>query len=234
MQIKALLFDVFGTVVDWRTSIINEGRALGKQKDLNVDWEKFADAWRDLYQPSMEKVRSGNRSWTLLDQLHRESLEQLLQEFAITGLSESEIDHFNRAWHRLQPWPDAVEGLKRLKSKFIIGTLSNGNIALLINMAKHSGLPWDVILGAEVARCYKPLPDAFLKSAQALDLKPQQCLMVAAHNNDLFAAAKLGFHTAFVARPTEYGPHQNKDLQAEGDLNFVAKDFVELAVQLGV
>ncbi|MDH3694018.1 MAG: haloacid dehalogenase type II [Gammaproteobacteria bacterium] len=233
MQIKALLFDVFGTVVDWRTSIINEGHALGKQKDLNVDWEKFADAWRGLYQPSMEKVRIGERSWTLLDQLHRESLEQLLQAFAIEGLSESEIDHFNRAWHRLQPWPDVVEGLKRLKSKFIIGTLSNGNIALLVNMAKHGGLPWDMILGAEVARSYKPLPDAYLLSAQALDLKPQQCLMVAAHNNDLFAAAELGFHTAFVARPTEYGPQQDKDLQAKGDFDFVAKNFIELAVRLG-
>ncbi len=234
MDIKALLFDVFGTVVDWRSSIIREGHKLGRQKELNVDWEKFADAWRGLYQPSMEKVRTGAREWTLLDQLHRESLEQLLQEFAIEGLNETEIDHFNRAWHRLQPWPDVVEGLTRLKNNFIIATLSNGNIALLVNMAKHSGLPWDVILGAEIARCYKPLPDAYLLSAQALDLKPGQCLMVAAHNSDLFAAADLGFRTAFVARPTEYGPKQDKDLEAEGDFDFVANDFNDLAVQMGV
>ncbi len=232
MNIKALLFDVFGTVVDWRSSIINEGVALGQRKGLKADWVKFADAWRGLYQPSMQKVRKGERPWTTLDQLHRESLEQLLGEFSIEGLSEREIDHFNRAWHRLCPWPDSVDGLTRLKRRFIIATLSNGNIALTVNMAKHSSLPWDVILGAEVARCYKPLPDPYLASAQALDLEPKQCLMVAAHNDDLFTAGDLGFRTAFVERPTEYGPYQNKDLKARGDFDFVAKDLIDLANQL--
>jgi 2-haloacid dehalogenase len=182
----------------------------------------------------MQKVRDGERPWTILDQLHRESLDQLLREFCIEGLNETEIDHFNRAWHRLRPWPDTVDGLTRLKRIFIIATLSNGNIALLVNMAKHSDLPWDVILGAEVAHCYKPLPDAYLKSAQALGLQPKQCLMVAAHNDDLFAAGDLGFRTAFVARPTEYGHYQNKDLEAQDDFDFVAKDLIDLANQLDV
>ena len=174
-QIKALTFDVFGTVVDWRSSIIREGRALGAAKGLQVDWEKFTDSWRGLYQPAMSKVRSGEMPWTKLDDLHRMNLDQLFEQFGVTGLNKEEIDHFNRVWHRLDPWPDAVAGLARLKRRFIIATLSNGNVALLVNMAKRAELPWDVILGAEVAGHYKPQPKAYLETADFLGLKPEQC-----------------------------------------------------------
>ena len=232
-QIKALTFDVFGTVVDWRSSIVREGEALGRAKGLEVDWAAFADAWRGLYQPSMEQVRSGARPWTKLDDLHRESLDSLIAEFGVEGLSEAELDHFNRAWHRLDPWPDCVVGLTRMKRDFILATLSNGNVALLVNMAKRAGLPWDVVLGAEVARHYKPDPEAYLVTAAYLGLRPDECLMVAAHNADLVAASALGFHTAFVARPIEYGPGQTADRGPENDYDFVASSMNELAERLG-
>ncbi len=231
--IKALTFDVFGTVVDWRTSIAREGAALARARGItNVDWVEFADAWRALYQPAMSRVRNGERPWVRLDVLHRESLDTLLDRFGVKGLSEDEVDHLNRAWHRLDPWPDAVEGLTRLKRRFILATLSNGNVALIVNMAKHAGLPWDAVLGAEPTRHYKPQPETYLLSAEVLGLRPEQCLMVAAHNNDLVAASRCGFHTAFVARPTEYGPAQRTDLRAEHDFDVVARDFVDLASQL--
>ncbi|MFQ5759892.1 MAG: haloacid dehalogenase type II, partial [Acidiferrobacterales bacterium] len=181
-NIKALTFDVFGTVVDWRSSIIREGEALGHRKGIDVDWAKFVDAWRAGYQPAMSKVRNGEMPWTKLDDLHRINLDQLINEFGIEGLNEEEIDHLNRAWHRLDPWPDAVEGLTRLKRKYTLVTLSNGNVALLVNMAKCASLPWDAILGAEVARHYKPQPEAYLMTADYLGLQPGQCMMVAAHN----------------------------------------------------
>ncbi len=231
--VKALTFDVFGTVVDWRSSIIREGEALGHRKGINVDWAKFADAWRAGYQPAMSKVRNGAMPWTKLDDLHRINLDQLINEFGIEGLNEEEIDHLNRAWHRLDPWPDAVEGLTRLKRKYILVTLSNGNVALLVNMAKRASLPWDAILGPEVARHYKPQPEAYLMTADYLGLQPGQCMMVAAHNDDLVAASQLGFHTAFVCRPTEYGPNQSTDLKADYDFDIVADSFLELAVKLG-
>src|SRR2546425_5148076 len=233
MNVKALTFDVFGTVVDWRSSLIRQGEALGKAKGFSVDWAKFADSWRGLYQPAMDEVRSGHRPWTKLDDLHRESLDKLLVQFGIKGLSEAEIDHLNRAWHRLDPWPDAVPGLARLKRKFILATLSNGNVALLVNMAKRAGLPWDAILGAEVARHYKPQPEAYRTSAELLGLTPAQCLMVAAHNSDLAAAGALGFRTAFVHRRTEHGPTQTTDLRPARDWDVVADDFIDLAEQLG-
>jgi 2-haloacid dehalogenase len=235
IDIRALTFDVFGTVVDWRTSIIREGEALGRARGLaHVDWAAFADAWRGLYQPAMSRVRKGERPWTKLDDLHRESLDRLLVEFKITGLAEEEIDHLNRAWHRLTPWPDAVEGLTRLKRRFIVATLSNGNVALIVNMARHGGLPWDAVLGAEVARHYKPEPEAYLTTASLLGLPPAQCMMVAAHNGDLVSASRCGFRTAFVARPGEHGPGQKTDLAAEHEFDVVARDFVDLAVKLGV
>jgi 2-haloacid dehalogenase len=232
-SVKALTFDVFGTVVDWRSGIIREGEALGRAKALDVDWARFADAWRGLYQPAMERVRSGAMPWTRLDDLHRMSLERLLAELGISGLSEDEIDRFNRAWHRLDPWPDAVPGLTRLRRRFILATLSNGNVALLVNMAKRAGLPWDAILGAEVARHYKPQPQAYLTTADLLGLRPEQCLMVAAHNGDLQAAAALGFRTAFVPRPREYGPGQTTDLRPDRAWDIVATDFGDLAARLG-
>ena len=232
-EIKALTFDVFGTVVDWRSSIIREGEALGHRKGINVDWAKFADAWRAGYQPALSKVRNGEMPWTKLDDLHRINLDQLINEFGIEGLNEKEIDHLNRAWHRLDPWPDTVEGLTRLKEKFILATLSNGNVALLVNMAKRVGLPWDAILGAEVAGHYKRQPQAYMKTADFLGLAPQRCMMVAAHNDDLVVARELGFRTAFVCRLTEYGPRQSTDLQPEHDYDFAVSDLVELAQQLG-
>jgi 2-haloacid dehalogenase len=231
--VKAVTFDVFGTVVDWRTSVIREGRALGERKGVDADWEAFADAWRGKYQPSMAEVRNGERPWAKLDTLHRESLLELLEEFKISGLSETEIDDFNRAWHRLDPWPDSVEGLTRLKRKYVIATLSNGNIALLLNMAKRAGLPWDAILGAEPARSYKPTPESYLRTAKFLDLPTHQIMLCAAHNDDLVAARSHGYRTAFVRRPTEYGPHQIKDVEAAHDFDVIAESIIEVAEKLG-
>lgn len=232
-EVKALHFDVFGTVVDWRTSIIADLEAFGKKKGIEADWTQFADDWRGLYQPSMDGVRRGDREWRNLDTLHRESLITLISRHKITGLTEEEIDHLNKAWHRLDPWPDSVEGLTRLKKKFILATLSNGNVSLLVNMARHAGLPWDAILGAEVNQAYKPLPQCYLGNARFLDLDPSECMLVAAHNDDLAAARTLGFRTAFICRPTEYGPNQNKDLEAESDWDVVTDSMTGLADALG-
>ena len=231
--LKAVTFDVFGTVVDWRTSIAREVESLAVKKKFAVDGQRFADAWRELYQPSMTKVRDGKVPWTVLDDLHRTNLLQVLETFGIDQLAEEEIEHLNRAWHRLDPWPDAVAGLQRLKQHYIIGTLSNGNVALIVNMAKFSELPWDVVLGAEIARHYKPQPEAYLRSAEILGLEPKECMLVAAHNGDLAAAGRCGFQTAFVPRPKEYGPEQTTDLVAEYDCDVVAGDFIELAQILG-
>lgn len=228
-DVKALHFDVFGTVVDWRSSIISELEAFGARKGVNADWVQFADDWRGMYQPSMDAVRRGDREWRPLDTLHRESLITLISRHNITGLTEEEIDHLNKAWHRLNPWPDTVEGLTRLKKKYILATLSNGNVALLVNMARHGGLPWDAILGAEVNRAYKPLPQCYLGNARYLDLEPSQCMLVAAHNDDLAAARTLGYRTAFVCRPTEYGPHQTKDKTADSDWDVVADTMTGVA-----
>ena len=237
MRTRALTFDVFGTVVDWRTSVAREGRAFGERHGIEADWERFAEAWRGLYQPSMSRVRDGERPWAPLDDLHRESLCTLLAELGVAigdgGVSDAAVDELNRAWHRLDPWPDVVEGLTRLKRRFVLATLSNGNVALLVNMAKRAGLPWDAVLGAEVARRYKPQPEAYLTTARLLGLAPGECMMVAAHNDDLRAAAALGFRTAFVGRPDEHGPGQTRDLRAEDDFDLVADDFIGLAEALG-
>ena len=232
-SVKALTFDVFGTVVDWRRSIIREGEALGRAKGLTVDWPQFADAWRGLYQPMLSRVRNGELPWTRLDDLHRMSLDRLLTEFGITGLDEAEIDHLNRAWHRLDPWPDAVPGLLRLRQRFILATCSHGNVALIVNMAKRAGLPWDAVLGAEVARHYKPQRETYLITADLLGLRPEQCAMVAAHNGDLAAAAGCGLRTAFVPRPSEHGPGQSTDVAPTREWDVVARDFVDLAAKLG-
>jgi 2-haloacid dehalogenase len=232
-NVKALTFDVFGTVVDWRSSLIREGETLGKAKGLSLDWAKFADSWRGLYQPAMDEVRSGRRPWTKLDDLHRESLDKLLAQFGIKGLSEAEIDQLNRAWHRLDPWPDSVPGLTRLKRKYVLATLSNGNVALIVNMAKYGGLPWDAVLGAEVARHYKPQPECYLTTAALLGLTPGECMMVAAHNGDLGHAQALGLRTAFVPRPNEHGPGSDRDVTPARQWDVIAKDFQDLAQQLG-
>jgi 2-haloacid dehalogenase len=231
--VSALVFDVFGTVVDWRSSIIRELDAFGRERNLAADWTALADAWRAGYQPAMERVRKGEIGWTVLDDLHRETLEALLPKFGVGGLSEAEILHLVHAWHRLDPWPDAVAGLTRLKRRYIIGTLSNGNVALLLDMAKRAGLPWDMIFSAELARHYKPAPEAYRSVPSFLRIEPGRVMLVAAHNSDLAAAAREGLKTGFVARPTECGPHQTRDLKAEHDFDVVARDFVHLAELMG-
>ena len=233
-QIKALSFDVFGTVVDWRGSITREARRLGKELGLHADWGAFADAWRAGYRPAMDDVRSGRLPWTNIDGLHRRILERILDESGLHMLSEPERDHLNRAWHRLAPWPDAVRGLKRLKKGYIITTLSNGNISLLTNMAKHAGLPWDCVLSAELFHHYKPDAEAYLGAAAMLDLEPHEVLMVAAHKDDLRAAQATGMRTAFVQRPMEFGDAAKKDVKPEKDFDVNAKDFIDLADKLGL
>jgi len=228
---KALLFDVFGTVVDWRRSIAREIDAMAAERGWSIDGNSFAVAWRKRYQPSMERIRSGGRTYVKLDTLHRENLEEVLEEFAITDLDEDDKQHLNRVWHRLAPWPDAVGGLNRMKSRHILATCSNGNIALMVNMAKYNGLPWDMVLGAEITQAYKPMRECYLGSAAALDLDPAECCMVAAHNEDLAAAQSFGLMTAYVERPLEYsddgGPYP-----ATGNWDYVAKDFIDLAARL--
>jgi len=233
LELKALVFDVFGTVVDWRTSIANEASDQLKNKGFDLNWLAFAEAWRAKYQPSMEGVRSGKRGYVRLDILHLENLMEVLEEFKVSGLSTADLDYLNRAWHRLEPWPDSVSGLQRLKKKFIIGTMSNGNVALMVNMAKHSGLPWDVILGAEPAQAYKPDPKTYLTGVDWLGLQPDQVLMCAAHNSDLVAARNQGLKTAFIARPTEYGENQSLDIKAEHEFDYITTDMNDLADQLG-
>ena len=231
--VKALVFDTFGTVVDWRSSVAAEVAALAKQTGLAVDAAKFADAWRAGYGPSMNRVRSGELPWTKLDALHRMTLDRILVEFKIEGLSESDKASLNRAWHRLRPWPDAVAGLTRLKKKFIIAPLSNGNVSLMTDLAKHAGLPWDVILGAELARHYKPDREVYQSAADFLDLEPAAVMMVAAHLGDLRAAKGVGLKTAFVTRPLEYGPAGKPDLKPDASVDLSASDFNDLAKQLG-
>ena len=232
-NVQAVVFDVFGTVVDWRTSIADDLGRFGATRGIAADWTRFADDWRALYQPAMEEVRTGRRPWTILDILHRESLVTLLPRHGITGLSEADIDHINRVWHRLAPWPDALAGLQRLKTRYIIAPLSNGNVGLLTRLAKHAGLPWDVILGAETAQAYKPLPQAYQRAAELLNLAPADVMLVAAHNNDLQHAQAVGLATGFVARPTEYGRSQTNDLAPSGAWDLVANDFADLAAKLG-
>jgi 2-haloacid dehalogenase len=230
--VKALVFDVFGTVVDWRGSIIREGRLLGRRRKLKVDWAAFADAWRAGYRPAMARVRSGELPWTKIDVLHRMILDGLLARFGLQGLSEQELDDLNRVWHRLEPWPDARKGLAALKRRHVIATLSNGNVALLTNMAKHARLPWDCILSAEVVRHYKPDPETYLGAADLLGVKPQELMMVAAHKDDLHAARACGLKTAFVPRPKEYGPAVKADTSREPAFDLHARDFNDLARQL--
>lgn len=230
---KALVFDTFGTVVDWRGSITAEGLAWAKARGVTVDWARFADRWRAGYAPAMEKVRKGELPWTKLDDLHRMILDQILPEFGLTHLSAEEKEHWNRVWHRLTPWPDSVAGLTRLKKKFIIAPLSNGNVALLTNMAKHAGLPWDLILGAEVAHHYKPDREAYLTAVDLLGLQPGQVMMCAAHRGDLQAARSFALRTAFIYRPKEYGPARQADQAQPGEFDIVSRDILDLAAQLG-
>lgn len=232
-SVKALTFDVFGTVVDWRSSIIREGQLLSANKGFDIDWAEFADRWRGGYGPAMARVRSGELPWTKIDDLHRLILNDLVAEFGLTGLTEIELDHFNKVWHRLIPWPDTVGGLNRLKTKYVITTLSNGNVSLLTNMAKNAGLPWDAVLSAELAKHYKPEPEAYLVAAELLSLSPEQVMMVAAHPSDLRAASRAGLRTAYVIRPLERGPGGTVDRNEDGEFDYTADGFMDLARKLG-
>ncbi len=232
--VRALVFDVFGTVVDWRGGVAREARPFLERWAPGADPFAFAAAWRRRYQPAMAAVRDGRRPFVRLDVLHRENLEAVLPEFGIDakGVPGDALDELNLAWHRLDPWPDAVAGLTRLKQRFIIAPLSNGNIILMLDIAKRAGLPWDAILGAEVAQAYKPRPEAYLRTAEVLALRPEQVCLVAAHNGDLAAARACGLKTAFVARPQEHGPGQTTDLGPEQDWDVVAPDFAALAATI--
>jgi 2-haloacid dehalogenase len=233
---RVLVFDTFGTVVDWRTAVTAEGQRLGQAKGIkNVDWAAFADAWRAGYGPSMNRVRKGELPWTKLDGLHRMTLDGLLVKFKIEGLTEAEKADFNRVWHRLGGWPDSVEGLTRLKKRFVISPLSNGNLSLLTEMAKHAGLPWDCILASDLAHHYKPDPEMYLMAVDFFDLKPSDVMMVAAHPGDLDSAKALGLKTAYVHRPLENGPAAKPPVRPPaGRFDYNATDFKELATQLGV
>jgi 2-haloacid dehalogenase len=239
LGVKALVFDTFGTVVDWRGSIIREGEQWGREKNLKIDWGKFADDWRAGYGPSMDKVRRGELPWMKLDALHRMILNQLLEEFQITGLTEEEKEHWNGVWHRLHGWPDAVEGLNLLKKNYIIATLSNGNVSLLVEMAKFAGLPWDTVFGSDLFHHFKPDPEVYLGAVDLLSSKPSEVMMVAAHPPDLAAAASCGLRTALVPRPLERGPAGSSppppahttEATAQS-FNIAASDFIDLARKL--
>lgn len=228
-NVKAMTFDVFGTVVDWRSSIAREAKMMGEQKGFDFDWDNFADKWREGYGPSMNKVRTGELPWTKIDVLHRMILDELLSEYNITNLTESEKDHFNRAWHRLDPWPDSVPGLTELKKNYVISPLSNGNVALLVNMAKYGGLPWDTVLSAELAQHYKPDPEAYQSTSEFLGFPIEQIMMVAAHKNDLKSAKGQGMMTGYIPRPKEHGPNTTVDSNPEDYIDIIGENFVDFA-----
>ena len=234
-DVDALVFDVFGTVVDWRAGVVRDGRRLGEREGVDVDWAAFADAWREEYRPSMARVRRGEIPWRNLDALHRESLEGLLDRFGVEGLPEEEVEHLTRVWHRLDPWPDAIPGLERLRPHYVIAPLSNGHVRLLTNMAKRAGIPWDLILSAELSGHYKPDEEAYLTAVDLLDLDPEEVMMVAAHETDLDASREAGLHTAYVHRPTEWGPGaaEAAEMPDPSAYDVVAEDVVDLAERLG-
>ena len=232
MSQRALAFDVFGTVVDWRSSIIRELEEFGQSHGLQQDWPRFADSWRAGYAPAMDRVRRDDLPWTRIDDLHRITLDELLDSAGIVSVSDEDIDHLNRAWHRLDPWPDSVSGLTRLKEKFTITTLSNGNMSLLTNMAKRAGLPWDCVISAELFHRYKPDREVYLGCADLLGVPPDELMLVAAHPGDLRAAGNAGLMTAYVARPLEYGPNKPPHKIEDDGFDFTATDFLDLAEQL--
>jgi 2-haloacid dehalogenase len=231
-QVKALFFDVFGTVVDWRNSIARESEAILKSKGYALDWLAFADAWRGEYQPAMEEVRTGKIPFSKLDVLHRRNLERVLPRFNVSGLDEATMQHLNKAWHRLDGWTDSAPGLQRLHKKFLIAPVSNGNISLMANIARRNDFPWDAILGSEIAGDYKPKPRVYLRAAEAFDCAPEECMMVAAHSNDLAAAAATGLKTGHIARPHEKGPGKG-EAKPSVPVDVAAPDIVGLAAALG-
>jgi len=223
---------VFGTVVDWRASIAREAEAILEPLGYAIDWLAFADAWRGEYQPAMDEVRTGRIPFSRLDVLHRRNLDRILPRFGVSGVSEDTLRNLNKAWHRLDAWPDSTPGLVRLKRNFLLAPVSNGNISLMVDLARHNGFPWDAILGAEVAGDYKPKPRVYFAAAEAFDLEPSQCMMVAAHSKDLAAAAACGLRTAHVARPNEHGPGKGEPAPTV-PVDVVARSFTDLADKLG-
>jgi 2-haloacid dehalogenase len=234
LSIKALFFDTFGTLTDWRTSIAREAEAALQPRGYSLDWPGFADAWRGEYQGAMEEVRSGRSPYCKLDILHRSNLDIVLKRFGVATLSEEELHNLNMAWHRLDAWPDVATGLARLKRYYLLAPVSNGNISLMVDIARRNNLPWDAILGADIAQDFKPKPGVYLAAAAAFDLPPDACMMVAAHSNDLAHAAALGLHTAHIARPNEYGPGGKGEAAPTMPVDFAVKSLGQLADQLGV
>ena len=232
-SIRALVFDVFGTVVDWRGSIIREGEAMSAAKGLRVDWRGFADAWRQGYQPAMARAMRGEIAWANIDTLHRGILDEVRPRFGLGDLDEDEVENLNRVWHRLAPWPDVMSGLQRLKASFVISTLSNGNVSLLVDMAKNAQLPWDCVLSAELFGKYKPDPAVYQGAARLLSVAPSAVMMVAAHPSDLVAAQRAGLRTAYVSRPLEWGPGGYREPLGSASFDVVADDFADLAAKLG-
>ncbi|UTW06953.1 haloacid dehalogenase type II [Pseudomonas benzenivorans] len=233
-KVKALAFDVFGTVVDWRGSISREAQQIGTALDIQRDWTQFADAWRDGYAPAMDQVRKGELPWMNIDSLHRLILDSIVEPFGLAGLDDAQRDHLNRAWHRLQPWADSLEGLTRLKRRFTLTTLSNGNFSLLTNMAKQAGLPWDCVISAELFGHYKPDPQTYQGTARLLDIAIDELMLVAAHPSDLRAARAQGCRTAYVIRPLEFGEGYPPYRYEADEFDLVAEDFNDLAAQLGL
>jgi 2-haloacid dehalogenase len=232
-DLKVCIFDVFGTVVDWRGSLIQDLPGLGKKYGMDTDWTSFADDWRGLYQPQMTRVRKGELPWTRIDDLHKEAFEMLLKKRSLKHPGEAGAWEFTHLWHKLRPWPDSNEGIGMMKKKYVVATLSNGNVALLINMARHSGIPWDHCFSGETFKHYKPDPESYLGVVDSMYLKPHQVMLCAAHNGDLAAAQKCGLSTGFVIRPNEHGPGQKRDLKPEGDWDAVGNTIVELAKKIG-
>lgn len=230
---KALFFDVFGTLVDWRTSIAREAQAILQPRGFALDWLAFADAWRAEYQPAMEEIRSGRLPFCRLDVLHRRNLDRILPRFEAAGLPEDVMRELNLAWHRLDAWPDSAPGLVRLKRRCLIAPVSNGNISLMVDLARRNGFPWDAILGSEVAGDFKPKPRVYLSACEAFDLAPGDCMMVAAHSNDLAAAAANGLRTGHVARPNEHGPGRG-ETAPRVPVDAAAPDLEALAAALGL
>ena len=233
VETRAILFDTFGTIVDWRSSLITELAGFGLKRGIAADWATLVDDWRAAYKPSMDRVRRGELPWTTLDALHRESLDTLVAAAGIQGLTEADREWMTLGWHRLLPWPDAVPGLQRLHSRFVLGPLSNGNVSLLVDLARQNSLPWDMIFGSDVSRHFKPDPETYLGACRMLSLPPSAVMLCAAHNDDLAAAQSHGLRTAFVPRPMEYGPRQTNDVAATGRWDLVVRDLNDLAGQLG-
>jgi 2-haloacid dehalogenase len=229
----AIVFDTFGSVADWRGTLVAEMTEVGRKRGIAGNWEAVADAWRESYHTMLDEVTAGTRAWGILDDIHRELLEQALASNGISGLSDEDKHYINMGWHRLRGWPDATPGLTRLKKKFIVGSLSNGNVSLLVDMAKGANLPWDVVFGSDIFRHFKPHPETYLGTARLLGLRPDQLMLASAHNGDLNNARRNGLMTAFFVRPTEFGPNQKVDLEAEQDWDVVAQDIEDMATKLG-